>query len=258
MNTNWKTLKENFNYEININSCEIRNRRNKRVLKPSINSNGYYCVNLCSNGYQKNYLLHRLIYNNIIGDLQADDVIDHIDNNPLNNSLENLRKCSQSENMINSKKTTDFIQIDEKTQESLVVLDLENEVFFYKKLRLFVRKIFKTKFRILPIDYHSQFCQRIQYMANGKQYNINIMKYLYPELAENVNFILVHSDGIYFNENARKFYRFYQKSGLFKELKQCYNSKNSILVSYSFEGKTKHINVYAYLYKNDSIEVQQS
>ena len=253
--SDWKILKENSNYEININTFEIRNRRNKRVLKPRIN-NGYYNVTLCSNGKQKQYRLHRVVYNNLIGDLMDNEVIDHIDNNPLNNSLENLRKCSQSENIINSKKTTDFMQIDEKTQESLIVLDLENEVFFYKELNLFVRKIYLTKFRILPIHYVSQFSQGIQYMTNGKQYYINITRYLYPELAENVNFILVHSDGVYFDEANKKFYRYHEKSGLFKELKQYYYSKKSIYIHYCFDGKKKNMNVFCYLHKN--YEIKQS
>ena len=253
MNSNWKTLKENFNYEINVNTCEIRNCKSKRVLKPTINK-GYYYICLYSNGKQKHYLLHRIIYNNLIEDLENNSVIDHIDNNPLNNSLENLRKCSQSENIINSKRKTDFIEIDEKTQESLIVLDITNEVFFYSKLKIFVRKIYLNKFRILPINYDSQFCQRIHYRTNGKLYNINIMKYLYPKLAENVNFILVHNDGVYFDEKSRKFYRYHEKSGLFKELKQRYHSKNSIEIQYCFNGKKKTMNVFGYLYKNNDIQ----
>lgn len=258
MNSDWKILKENPNYEINVNSHEIRNSKSKKIIKPYVNKGSYYRVRLYSNGCQKNYLLHRIIYNNLIEDLENNSVIDHIDNNPLNNSLENLRKCSQSENIINSKRKTDYIYIDEKTQERLVVLDLDNEIFFYKQLNLFVRKIYLNKFRILPINYDSQFCQRIHYRTNHKDYRINIVKYLFPELAENTNLTLIHSDGIYFDENARKFYRYHNKSCIYKELKQHYQSKKSIYIYYGFDGKKKTMNVYAYLYKNESIEVQQS
>ena len=254
----WRPLKEECNYEINVNTYDIRNRTSKKIIKTHINKGGYYCIKLYSNGYRKNYLLHRLIYNNLIGDLKPTDIIDHLDNDPLNNSLENLRIVTASENNINRKIKTDFIHIDEITQQSLVVLDLENEVFFYEKLRLFVRKIFKNKYRILSINYQSQFSQQIQYNTNGKRYYINVTSYLYPELAENLSLTLIHSDGIYFDENARKFYRYHEKSGLFKELQQRYNSKNSIIIGYRLDGKFKAINVYGYLYKNNSIEVQQS
>ena len=256
MNIEWKILKENCNYEINTVSHEIRNSKSKKIIKPRVNNKGYYYIGLYSNGIEKRYLLHRLIYNNLVGLLNPESIIDHIDNNPLNNSLENLRIVTASENNINRKTTTDFIKIDEKSQQSLIVIDLENEVFFYKQLNLFVRKIYLTKFRVLAIRYHSKYCQTIEYKTSGKHYHINITRYLYPKLANNLNLILIHSDGIYFCETSRKFYRYHEKSGLFKELKQRYNSKNSILVSYSFEGKTKHINVFAYLCKNDSIEVQ--
>lgn len=254
--SDWVTLKENCNYEINSITYQIRNSKSKKVIKPSINSNGYYCLSLCKNGKQKQYLLHRLIYNNCIGDLKSTDIIDHINCNRLDNSLENLRIVTRSENNINSKRTTDFIEIDEKSQQSLIVLDLENEVFFYKELSLFIRKIYQNKFRILPINYYSQFCQTIYYMTNGKQYYINITKYLFPQLAENLSLTLIHSDGIYFNENARRFYKYHEKSGLFKELKQYYNSKNSIRIHYRFNGKKKNMNIYGYLYKN--YEIKQS
>ena len=254
MNTDWKILKENPNYEINVNSHEIRNCKSKKVIKPHVNNKGYYCVGLYSNGIKKRYLLHRLIYNNLVELLKPESIIDHIDNNPLNNSLENLRIATRSENSINKKITTDFIEIDEKTQERLVVLDLDNEVFFHKQLNLFVRKILLNKFRILPIDYQSQFCQRIHYTTNGKNYYINITRYLYPELVDNLSLTLIHSDGIYFDENARKFYRYHEKPGLFKELKQHYNSKNSIQIQYYFNGKKKNMNIFGYLYKNDEIK----
>ena len=254
MNSDWKILKENSNYEINVNSHEIRNSKSKKIIKPRVNNKGYYYIGLYSNGIEKRYLLHRLIYNNLVGLLNPESIIDHIDNNPLNNSLENLRIVTASENNINKKITTDFVEIDEKSQQSLIVLDLQNEVFFCKELNLFVRKIYLTKFRVLAIRYHSKYCQTIEYKTSGKHYNINITRYLYPELAENLSLTLIHSDGIYFCETSRKFYRFYQKSGLFKELKQRYNSKNSILISYRFEGKTKHMNIFAYLYKNNEIK----
>lgn len=252
----WRILKENENYEININNFEIRNSRNKRVIKPWINKGGYYTVTLSNNGDVKKYLLHRLIYNNFLGKLEPEDIIDHIDNDRLNNSLENLRIVTASENSINSKRTTDFVEIDEKSQQSLIVLDLENEVFFYKELSVFIRKIYQNKFRILPIQYLSQFYQRIQYRTNGKNYQINITRYLYPELAENLNFTLIHTDGIYFDEVAKKFYRYHEKSGIFKELKQFYHSKKCIEIQYYFDGKKKNMNVFGYLHKNDFIEVQ--
>jgi hypothetical protein len=50
---------------------------------------------------QKEYLLHRLIFCMHHGYLPKS--VDHIDGNPSNNCIENLRECSHGENMMNSK-----------------------------------------------------------------------------------------------------------------------------------------------------------
>jgi hypothetical protein len=62
---------------------------------------------LGSNGYfrtiikKKSYLVHRLIFLFHYGHLPL--TIDHIDGNPLNNNIDNLREATQSENICNAK-----------------------------------------------------------------------------------------------------------------------------------------------------------
>ncbi len=62
------------------------------------NSNRYACI--CIKG--KNYKAHRLIFLYHKGYLPKE--IDHIDRNPLNNKIENLRETTRSENCFNTKK----------------------------------------------------------------------------------------------------------------------------------------------------------
>ncbi len=50
------------------------------------------------------YAAHRLIYIYFNGEIPAEKEIDHIDNNPSNNKIENLRLCSTKQNMFNYKK----------------------------------------------------------------------------------------------------------------------------------------------------------
>ena len=49
--------------------------------------------------YQKSYLIHRLIYMMHNGNLPK--YIDHLDGNPLNNRIENLREATNSQNCMN-------------------------------------------------------------------------------------------------------------------------------------------------------------
>jgi hypothetical protein len=66
-------------------------------LAGTVSKNGYRRVNV--NG--KQYLEHRIIWLMHYGELPK--IIDHIDNNPLNNKIENLRQANSQQNLYNSK-----------------------------------------------------------------------------------------------------------------------------------------------------------
>lgn len=64
-------------------------------------------VGCMKNGYlglkinKKDYRVHRIIY--LMHHGYMPEFIDHIDGNPLNNNVENLRECTKSQNNYNSK-----------------------------------------------------------------------------------------------------------------------------------------------------------
>ena len=69
------------------------------------NKKGY--IQICINN--KKYLLHRVIYKYFneewdITDSSSNNQIDHIDINPINNRIENLRRVNQSQNNRNQNK----------------------------------------------------------------------------------------------------------------------------------------------------------
>ena len=88
------------NYEINKLGI-VRNIKTQRVLKQNIDIHGYLVIRLQQNKKQKGLKKHRLLAIQFIPNPENKRCIDHIDRNKLNNSLENLRWCSHSENNSN-------------------------------------------------------------------------------------------------------------------------------------------------------------
>jgi len=98
------------NYSINILG-EVRNDKTLRILKKNIDTDGYYQIGICKNNIQKTFKIHRLIAIHFIPNPENKPVIDHIDNNKLNNSIENLRWCSHQDNMRNTIKRKNTLSI---------------------------------------------------------------------------------------------------------------------------------------------------
>lgn len=72
-----------------------------RILRPLVSKRGYYVVGLSRDGVTKNHNIHRLVAEAFIPNPHKKRVIDHIDTNRLNNSIDNLRWCTDKENSNN-------------------------------------------------------------------------------------------------------------------------------------------------------------
>lgn len=72
-----------------------------KILKFGKNGKGYLSVNLCKFGYSKQHSIHRLVAEAFIPNPDNNPEVDHIDTNPSNNMVENLRWVTHKENCNN-------------------------------------------------------------------------------------------------------------------------------------------------------------
>ena len=110
----WEQIKGyEDSYEVSDLGRVRSTKRNKTIiLKPQKHCRKYYSVGLYKNGNNKNYLIHRLVYENFVGDVPTNLTIDHIDGDHFNNRLNNLQLLTNRENVskyyAGTKKTSRF------------------------------------------------------------------------------------------------------------------------------------------------------
>lgn len=80
----------------------VFNKKFDRFLTPGITS-GYLSVSLKKNKIGKTHKVHRLVAMAFLENLENKPYVDHIDGNKTNNSVNNLRWATNSENQMNSK-----------------------------------------------------------------------------------------------------------------------------------------------------------
>lgn len=102
----WKEIKDYTNYYVSnkgniLNIYEKAIKRNSkekgiafRILKPTIDSNGYCCICLYKNNVSKIFKVHRLVAEAFIKNPKNLPQINHKDENKLNNKVENLEWCN--------------------------------------------------------------------------------------------------------------------------------------------------------------------
>jgi hypothetical protein len=96
-----KTFDSNtYNYKINKQGDVINS--NNKLFKPQLVGNYYSCNLLDTNNNVKSFKIHRLIAMTFINNPNKYEIVNHIDENKLNNNIENLEWCTTKQNATHS------------------------------------------------------------------------------------------------------------------------------------------------------------
>lgn len=98
----WKEIPGCEAYEVSTDG-QIRNKKSGQIRVQDKNSRGYYRIRVQRGGEYIRLMTHRCVAKAFIPNPQNKPIADHIDGNPLNNRVENLRWTTASENMLNQK-----------------------------------------------------------------------------------------------------------------------------------------------------------
>ena len=91
------------NYKISTHGKVINKKKNTEK-RSHINSMGYQLVTLYVNNKEYKCRIHRLIAKTFFEEDITNKEIDHIDCNPRNNFIQNLRVCNRQQNLFNTRK----------------------------------------------------------------------------------------------------------------------------------------------------------
>ena len=100
----WKDIPEYEGlYQISnygrVKSLNYRTLGKEEILKQSVDSLGYCRVGLHNNREVKTFMVHRLVAKCFLEPIEGKDIVNHKDQNPSNNRVENLEFCTQQYNV---------------------------------------------------------------------------------------------------------------------------------------------------------------
>lgn len=100
----WRTIQDYPLYEVSnlgrIRSNNLRRHSLPLIMHPYPDKDGHMKVRLSKDGEVHNFFVHRLVATAFIPNPDNRPVVNHKDENPANNHVENLEWCTERENTI--------------------------------------------------------------------------------------------------------------------------------------------------------------
>jgi hypothetical protein len=159
---NWKTIENYPKYQ--ISDCGLLMNSRGNILKPGKNCDGYLHVDLYKNGKRKTCKIHRLVAQAFIPNPENKPQVDHIDRDPSNNHVDNLRWATSSENNQNK-----GVRCTNKLGIKNISYDKSQNRYVYKKIiqGKRVQKSFKTLEEAIEFR-KSPHCSAFEYVSEPK------------------------------------------------------------------------------------------
>lgn len=102
----WKKIKGYEDYQVsNLGSVKSFKKGKEKILKQKYNKDGYLCLGITANNYQKQFLVHRLVAFEFIDNLEKKETVNHKNGIKTDNRVENLEWNTRSENIRHADKT---------------------------------------------------------------------------------------------------------------------------------------------------------
>jgi len=90
-------------YSLDLNTNQVYGHKSKKYIKPFLDKDEYFTINISKNCKKKTFKLHRLVYQAHYGTIPDKMQIDHINGIRKDNNISNLRLVNHSENNMNRK-----------------------------------------------------------------------------------------------------------------------------------------------------------
>lgn len=142
----WKPIKDFPDYEVSnlgsVKSLNYNHTKQAGILRAGKDKKGYYRVVLMKDNKKKYASVHRLVAEAFIECPEGANQIDHIDRNPMNNTVGNLRWVNSQENLLNRR---NFFRVT-NTGEPYISFKKRDNLYSFSKTSqgTYISKHFKT------------------------------------------------------------------------------------------------------------------